>query len=82
LDAVALQEDLNALSQWSVANELYFQQKNVRKYYVSSSEEIKIVSNHRDLGVSITSDLSWNMHIDSISAKSNKMLGFLRRITD
>ena len=81
LDVVALQEDLNALSQWSVANELYFQQKNVRKYYVSSSEEIKIVSNHRDLGVSITSDLSWNMHIDSISAKSNKMLGFLRRIT-
>ena len=27
LDVIALQEDLKALSQWSVANELYFQQK-------------------------------------------------------
>ena len=27
----------------------------------------------------ITSDLSWNHHIDTITAKANRMLGFLRR---
>lgn len=92
LDAIALQEDLNVLGQWSVINEVYFHPKKCenlritrkrlrfeRKNYISSSEEIMTVSHQRDLGIDVTSDLSRNMHIDSISAKANKMLGFLRR---
>ena len=33
----------------------------------------------KNLGVDITSNLSWNPHIDRIVKKGNSMLGFLRR---
>ena len=31
------------------------------------------------LGVDISNDMSWNSHIDRISSKANRTLGFLRR---
>ena len=37
--------------------------------------ELKCISSQRDLGVLISSDLSWNKHIDTITAKANRMLG-------
>ena len=30
------------------------------------------------LGVSITSDLKWNLHIRNVCSKANRTLGFLR----
>ena len=89
---VALQSDLNALSDWATLNELEFQPKKCenlritrkrfsfdRVYCININEELKCVSSQKDLGVNVSSNLSWNNHIDSISAKGNKMLGFLKR---
>ena len=37
------------------------------------------VLDEKDLGVTITSTLSWELHIQSITAKANKVLGLLKR---
>ena len=46
---------------------------------LSSNVELKRVDSQKDLGVIVTGNLLWNSHVDSISAKANKMLGFLKR---
>ena len=33
----------------------------------------------KDLGVSITKDMKWNQHVQDLSSKANKMLGFVKR---
>jgi hypothetical protein len=33
----------------------------------------------KDLGVVISSDLKWNQHVSTVSAKANKMLGYIKR---
>ena len=37
------------------------------------------VDSYRDLGFTITKDLSWKVHIDSITKKANRSLGFIKR---
>jgi len=40
---------------------------------------LESVSSAKYLGVDISSDLSWDMHINRISKKANNTLGFLRK---
>ena len=37
------------------------------------------VTTEKDLGVHVSTELSWNNHIDSIISKANKMLGMIKR---
>ena len=84
-----LQLDLDSLSLWSLTNRLAF---NVAKSamlcfpcgsvpppHFVSGVEIPIVSSTRDLGVLISSSLSWSDHISNITSKAYKMLGLVRR---
>ena len=87
----AVQSDLDSLSEWSTINELDFRPhkcENLRicrkrisfdRTYRICNIELKCISSERDLGVLILSDLSWNKHIDTITAKANRMLGFLKQ---
>ena len=34
---------------------------------------------YKDLGLLTSSNLSWNSHIDSVTARANKVLGFVKR---
>ena len=84
-----LQLDLDSLSLWSLTNRLAF---NVAKSamlsfpcgsvpppHFVSGVEIPFVSFTRDLGVLISSSLSWSDHINYITSKAYKMLGLVRR---
>ena len=44
----------------------------------SAGTEINIVDNFKLLGVTISSDLTWNTHIDEICAKASRRLYALR----
>ena len=91
-DSTDLQIDLDNLCDWATLNELDFQPKKCvnlrisrklcsfdRVYIINRMDQLKCVSSQRDLGVAVTKNLSWNDHIEQISAKANKMLGFIKR---
>ena len=47
--------------------------------YHLHNHQLEVVTSAKYLGVAITNDLSWDKHVNSICAKANKTLGFLRR---
>ena len=86
-----LQQDLDALSNWSVRNELFFQPTNCSnlrisrehlsppRSYVLNGINVEVVTAEKDLGIIIANDTSWKDHLVMIVAKANRMLGFLKR---
>ena len=42
--------------------------------------DLENVENIKYLGVTITNDLRWNTHVSNICTKTNRILGFLRRV--
>ena len=90
-DYLHLQQDLDALSNWSLGNELFFQPTkctNLRisrkllsppPSYVLNGINVEVVTAEKDLGIMIANDTSWKDHLVMIVAKANRMLGFLKR---
>ncbi len=90
-DTHALQDDLDRLVKWSKDWQMTF---NPTKCYILrisrlhstivgayniSGSILKLVSDHPYLGVHLSSDLSWNKHIDIITTKATNQLNFLKR---
>ena len=48
----------------------------VRDYYIND-QSLESVHTYKDLGLLTSSNLSWNSHIDSITAKAIKVLGLV-----
>ena len=88
-----LQYDLNGLLSWSYDWDLNFNPSkcNVLKIsrkrnsafrnYTIEANALSETNSVKDLGVVISSTLSWRSHVISTVAKCNKILGFLRRNT-
>ena len=89
-DCTNFQLDLSSLQNWSNNNHLLF---NVLKFvqisfhshpphtthsYHVDNNTISLHSHHKDLGIIISSDLSWNNHYNYISSRAYKLLGLLR----
>jgi len=47
--------------------------------YTLGQEQLSVVDSYPYLGVTISSDLCWHKHVDSVSAKATRMLNFVRR---
>ena len=47
--------------------------------YILHGQALEAVSSARYLGVDISSNLSWNTHVDRITANANRSLGFKKR---
>ena len=90
-DASLLQRDLTNLGNWSASSGLTFNEdkckcqritrkvKPVEHSYQLAGKPLEVTTAEKDLGVWISSDLTWTRHVTEKCAKANKLLGFLRR---
>ena len=53
--------------------------KQIVHGYILHNQVLENVSSAKHLGVQITDNLEWGQHIDEITSKATKTLGFLRR---
>ena len=90
-DAKQLQNDLDTLTTWQNNWQMKFNAKKCfvlkisrarvlkqHKYQLSNTT-LQETTSHTYLGVEISSDLKWTNHVNSITAKANRVFGFVRR---
>ena len=90
-DCERLQQPLTNLDHWNVQNNIRFNPSKCKVLTISRKKSpitydytlgtVKLirVCNEKDLGVITSYELSWDLHINSIISKANKMLGVLKR---
>ena len=88
-DQNLFQEDLDNFHQWSSRNFMDFNVKKCKimritkkkqpftKFWFLDNSVLEEVSEFRDLGVTTDRQLNWNLHIDKVEAKANRMLGLI-----
>ena len=89
-DCESLQKDLDSLHGWNDNWHLKFntskcevltvtRKRHPFRYdYKLNNNSLKHVTQVKDLGVTISPDLTWDTHINFILARANRMLAFLR----
>ncbi len=91
-DSQLLQQDLSALETWENRWQMAFNPSKCTVIRVTSGKTnpeldfqyqlhghtLEIEDASKYLGVTISSNLSWDKHVDNIVAKGNKTLGFIR----
>lgn len=90
-DVTVLQEDLNNLQRWEAEWDMEFNPSKctviqvtrsrtpLPTQYILHGQVLETVTSSKYLGVDISSNLTWNNHIDQICAKANRTLGFVKR---
>ncbi|CAB3980290.1 Hypothetical predicted protein, partial [Paramuricea clavata] len=90
-DSCLLQEDLTNINNWSSSSDLMFNQSKCKVQTISRKRNPIMASysmgnmqldhcfQERDLGVWISSDLSWKKQVESQSTKANQILGYVKR---
>ena len=90
-DTAALQSDLHSLSGWAATWQMTFNaekcestrimhtQDNTSPNYTLGGKSLKSVQSVKDLGVTLSSNLSWNKHVGITTNKANKVLGIIKR---
>ncbi|PFX15504.1 putative RNA-directed DNA polymerase from transposon BS [Stylophora pistillata] len=86
-DSIALQIDLTTLDLWADRWQMKFnstkcevmrithnKDKKSTRYNISSRTVLRNVSNYKDLGVIMSSDLKWSKHVEQIVHKANKVV--------
>ena len=87
-----LQQDLDRLTEWSHQWQMSFNTakcyvmrislatKNISRHdYLMEGNSLELKDDHPHLGVQLSSKLSWECHINLVTAKATRALGFLRR---
>jgi len=90
-DAKTLQNDLNLLCEWERKWMMEFhpdkceilsitRKKHPITYpYQLNGQHLKHCDYAKYLGINISKDMHWTRHIDTITAKANSKLGFVKR---
>ena len=90
IDCQLLQDDLNNLNDWARKWQLRFNADKCESMRITHSRDksetnyflekpLKDVDNFKDLGVTITKDLSWGNRISITVTKANKIIGSIKR---
>ena len=90
-DHHALQRDLDLLHQWSLTWQMKFntdkchllrftlKRNNLEGNYHLGHDQLTEVNEYKYLGITFTSNLSWQTHINGVSSKASQMLGLISR---
>lgn len=90
-DHLILQQDLNKLVDWSNTWQMEFNVdkcvvmnigtlRNKTKFeYKMNNQTLETVKHHPYLGVELTDNMKYNHHIDTITSKASRVLGFVKR---
>ena len=90
-DANILQSDLDTLEEWERTWDMEFNPGKCQVLHITRSRQplqsqytlhgqvLESVDSAKYLGVNISQDLSWNHHINEITGKANRTLGFIKR---
>ncbi len=87
-DSIALQEDLKNLEKWAADWGMKFNASkcyilSIRKkssyFYQLNNTILQEVSQSPYLGITLSKDLKWSIHIDKICKRASSTLGILRR---
>ena len=90
-DAYLLQTDLDRLTAWESTWQMKFNPDKCFVLKITHSNQPRThtyslnhsipqeTDSHTYLGVEIASNLKWNKHVNNISAKGNRSLGFIKR---
>ena len=92
-DARVLKTEAGNMEKWAQSERLKFNAQKCKVLsitrkrrplvaeYIINGETLLHVSSQKDLGVTFSSDLSWNVHIQEQVTKANRILGMLKRST-
>ena len=87
-DSSKLQDDLNVLYHWSLENQLNFgvpkcfllsYHLQLSTSYLLGDTLLATTSTHKDLGITVASNLSWTAHYDLILSKAYRSFDLIRR---
>ena len=90
-DVNSLQKDLKVLDKWQQSWQMSFnaakcfllrithKKTPLDAEYTLGNSVLQQIKSHSYLGVEINQDLKWDTHINRITAKANRSLGFIRR---
>ena len=90
-DLSSFQSDIDKISVWCKMNKMTINTKKCKimritrkkspltRVYNIEGQPLVCVNVYKDLGLFTASDLSWNQHVDGITAKANRVLGLVKR---
>ena len=90
-DVICFQSDINLLVDWIESKDLRLNMKKIKFMLISrkhvqqdinltiNGSPIQQVSSFTYLGVTLSQDLSWCLHIDKVCLKAKRLLGYLYR---
>lgn len=90
-DCISLQNTLTNMNAWAMRNNIRFKSSKCKVLSVTRKKspiiygyklnhvQLERVTSEKDVGVIVTSSLSWDSHVHTIIAKANKLLGLLKR---
>ena len=89
-DSLLLQEDLDSMAKWcqdwnmsfncKKCSLLRFGHSHLSTSYTINSDPISASNQHKDLGILLTTSLSWSPHISSLLVKAYGSLRLIRRV--
>ena len=90
-DLSTFQSDIDKISDWCKMNKMRINTKKCKIMRITrkksplvgeyniEGQPLESVDVYKDLGLFTTSNLSWNQHVDKITAKANRVLGLVKR---